>query len=99
MITAGVDQMHRDSNALAHSGYCALDHGVHLQLPTDFGHRHLPSLVPHRRSSRDDAQCSDLRQIGRQPIGDSLRKIILTLFRRLGKAFERQYDKRSDVAR
>src|SRR5207237_6219169 len=35
MITAGVDQMHRDSNALAHSGYCALDHGVHLQLPTD----------------------------------------------------------------
>ena len=99
MIAAGVDQMHRDSNPLAESGRCALDHGVHLQLPTDFGERHLASFVPHRRSSRDDAQCSDLRQIGRQRIGDSLRKIILTLFHLLGKAFERQHDKRSDVAR
>lgn len=44
---------------------------IHLQLLPDGGKRHTTALECHRRRPRDHAQCSELRQPGREFFGES----------------------------
>jgi hypothetical protein len=76
-VTARFDQLRCNAHTAFGAGDRTFHHRIELQLPADLRQGILGALETHRRSSRHDAQGTDLGEVGDQRIGHSVGEVLL----------------------
>ena len=76
-VGGAVDELGRDAYLVAHLEYGPFYQRIDAQFSRDLGQRLVGVLVAHGRSTRDDSQRADFRQLGNQRLGHPVDKILL----------------------
>ena len=88
----GVDELHRDAQAVPDALYAAFEDRADVELPADLAHVHRLALEGEGRGPSDDTQPAQARESVGQFLRQAVAEILLVLF--AGHVRERQHGNR-----